>query len=155
MKLPYCMRYFDIYNCQLFNSPGFDPSIRQHSGIWGAADEAMLNIVQLSTLTFFAIPMNYCSPLLKNTGVIWTLKRLSMARLDRHESAVTVKKSYVGHPKTICLKNFYLGSSEYSLYVNISFYWLADFYLMKKSTKVQRKLISQNLLGGPHTVLWT
>jgi hypothetical protein len=27
------------------NSPGFDPSILQHSGIWGAADEAVLNIV--------------------------------------------------------------------------------------------------------------
>ncbi len=27
------------------NSPGFDPSIRRHSGIWGAADEAVLNNV--------------------------------------------------------------------------------------------------------------
>ncbi len=27
------------------NGPGFDPSIRRHSGIWGAADEAVLNIV--------------------------------------------------------------------------------------------------------------
>ncbi len=28
------------------NGPGFDPSIRRHSGIWGAADEAVLNIVR-------------------------------------------------------------------------------------------------------------
>ncbi len=31
--------------CTSCNGPGFDPSIRPHSGIWGAADEAMLNIV--------------------------------------------------------------------------------------------------------------
>ncbi len=30
----------------LRNGPGFDPSIRRHSGIWGAADEAVLNIVR-------------------------------------------------------------------------------------------------------------
>ncbi len=28
------------------NWPGFDPSILRHSGIWGAADEAVLNIAQ-------------------------------------------------------------------------------------------------------------
>ncbi len=32
--------------CTSCNGPGFDPSIRWHSGIWGAADEAVLNIVQ-------------------------------------------------------------------------------------------------------------
>ncbi len=32
--------------CTSCNGPGFDPSIRRHSGIWGAADEAVLNIVQ-------------------------------------------------------------------------------------------------------------
>ncbi len=31
--------------CTSCNSPGFDPSIRRHSGIWGTADEAVLNIV--------------------------------------------------------------------------------------------------------------
>ncbi len=30
--------------CTSCNGPGFDPSIRRHSGIWGAADEAVLNI---------------------------------------------------------------------------------------------------------------
>ncbi len=30
-------------NCRSRNSPGFDPSILRHSGIWGAADEAVLN----------------------------------------------------------------------------------------------------------------
>jgi hypothetical protein len=29
--------------CTSCNSPGFDPSIRRHSGIWGAADETVLN----------------------------------------------------------------------------------------------------------------
>jgi hypothetical protein len=29
-----------------YNGPGFDPSIRRHSGIIGAADEAVLNIVR-------------------------------------------------------------------------------------------------------------
>ncbi len=29
--------------CTSCNGPGFDPSIRRHSGIWGAADEAVLN----------------------------------------------------------------------------------------------------------------
>jgi hypothetical protein len=31
--------------CRSRNSPGFDPSIFRHSGIWGAADEAVLNTV--------------------------------------------------------------------------------------------------------------
>ena len=31
--------------CTSCNGPGFDPSICRHSGIWGAADEALLNIV--------------------------------------------------------------------------------------------------------------
>ncbi len=31
--------------CTSCNGPGFDPSIRRHSGIWGAADEAVLNNV--------------------------------------------------------------------------------------------------------------
>ncbi len=45
--------------CRSCNGPGFDPSIRRHSGIWGAADEAVLNIVRtykinkLSWLAFF------------------------------------------------------------------------------------------------------
>ncbi len=30
--------------CRSSNCPGFDPSILRHSGIWGAADEAALNI---------------------------------------------------------------------------------------------------------------
>ncbi len=32
--------------CTSCNGPGFDPSIRRLSGIWGAADEAVLNIVK-------------------------------------------------------------------------------------------------------------
>ncbi len=32
--------------CRSRNSPGFDPSFLRHSGIWGAADEAVLNTVQ-------------------------------------------------------------------------------------------------------------
>ncbi len=32
--------------CTNCNGPGFDPSIRRHSGIWGTADEAVLNIVR-------------------------------------------------------------------------------------------------------------
>ncbi len=32
--------------CTGCNGPGFDPSIRRHSGIWGAADEAVLNRVR-------------------------------------------------------------------------------------------------------------
>jgi hypothetical protein len=31
--------------CRNRNCPGFDPSTLRHSGIWGAADEAVLNIV--------------------------------------------------------------------------------------------------------------
>ncbi len=31
--------------CRSRNCPGFDPSILRHSGIWGAANEAELNIV--------------------------------------------------------------------------------------------------------------
>ncbi len=32
--------------CTSCNGPGFNPSIRRHSGIWGAADEAVLNTVR-------------------------------------------------------------------------------------------------------------
>ncbi len=32
--------------CTSCTGPGFDPSIRRHSGIWGAADEAVLHIVR-------------------------------------------------------------------------------------------------------------
>ncbi len=32
--------------CTSCNGSGFDPSIRRHSGIWGAADVAVLNIVR-------------------------------------------------------------------------------------------------------------
>ncbi len=32
--------------CTSYNGPGFDSSIRRHSRIWGAADEAVLNIVR-------------------------------------------------------------------------------------------------------------
>ncbi len=32
--------------CTSCNGPGFDPSIRRRSGIWGAADEAVLNTVR-------------------------------------------------------------------------------------------------------------
>jgi hypothetical protein len=38
-------RAFDC-QCTSCNIPGFDPSILRHSGIWGAADEAVLNIVR-------------------------------------------------------------------------------------------------------------
>jgi hypothetical protein len=36
--------------CTSCNGPGFDPSIRRHSGIWGAADEAVPNIVRTNIL---------------------------------------------------------------------------------------------------------
>jgi hypothetical protein len=35
-----------ICQCTSYNGPGFDPSIRRHSRIWGAADKAMLNILR-------------------------------------------------------------------------------------------------------------
>ncbi len=35
--------------CTNCNGPVFDPSIRRHSGIWRAADEAVLNIVRRKT----------------------------------------------------------------------------------------------------------
>ncbi len=34
------------WQCTSCNGSGFDPGIRRHSGIWGAADEAVLNIVR-------------------------------------------------------------------------------------------------------------
>jgi hypothetical protein len=39
---------FRAPDCQCASciGPGFDPSIRRHSGIWGAADEAVLNLVR-------------------------------------------------------------------------------------------------------------
>jgi hypothetical protein len=45
MRSSLVVRAFDC-QCTSCNGPGFDPSIRRHSGIWGAADEAVLNIVR-------------------------------------------------------------------------------------------------------------
>ncbi len=44
----FCSPVVRVSDCQCTgcNGPGFDPSIRRHSGIWGAADEAVLNIVR-------------------------------------------------------------------------------------------------------------
>ncbi len=42
--------------CTSCNGPGFDPSIRRHSGFWGAADEAVLNTVAGPTGTLPAAP---------------------------------------------------------------------------------------------------
>ncbi len=44
MRSSLVVRAFDC-QCTSCNGPGFDPSIRRHSGIWGAADEAVLNTV--------------------------------------------------------------------------------------------------------------
>ncbi len=42
-------------HCTRWNGPGFDPSIRRHSGIWGVADEAVLNKVTLHTAFAFSL----------------------------------------------------------------------------------------------------
>ncbi len=42
MKSSRVVRAFDS-QCRSRNYPGFDPIILRHSGIWGAADEAVLN----------------------------------------------------------------------------------------------------------------
>ncbi len=44
MRSSRVVRAFDSQCCSR-NCPGFDPSILRHSGIWGAADEAVLSIV--------------------------------------------------------------------------------------------------------------
>ncbi len=38
-----------LSQCWSRNCPGFDPSILRHSGIWGAADETVLNTVHIRT----------------------------------------------------------------------------------------------------------
>ncbi len=45
MKSSLVVRASDC-QCTSCNGPGFDPSIHWHRGIWGAADEAVLNIVR-------------------------------------------------------------------------------------------------------------
>jgi len=67
--------------CRSRNCPGSDPSILRHSGIWGAADEAVLNIVHEKKknpyFSFFFLP--WFSSLLwkKERLLLWTgvLKR--------------------------------------------------------------------------------
>ncbi len=60
--------WFGASSCQSqsCNSSGFDPSILRHSGIWGAADEAVLNnvhnkteIVRLMLCQFFIFIVFY------------------------------------------------------------------------------------------------
>ncbi len=45
-----------LSRCQSRNCPGFDPSILRYSGIWGAADEAVLSTNQ-STEKYVKIPL--------------------------------------------------------------------------------------------------
>ncbi len=45
IRVSYCQ-------CTSCNGPGFDPSIRRHSGIWGAADEAVLYKVRKQLFLF-------------------------------------------------------------------------------------------------------
>jgi hypothetical protein len=40
MRSSLVVRAYDC-QCTRCNGPGFDPSIRRHSGIWGAADKAV------------------------------------------------------------------------------------------------------------------
>ncbi len=42
----YCRWQWHPCQCTSCNGPGFDPSIHWHSGIWEAADEAVLNLVR-------------------------------------------------------------------------------------------------------------
>jgi hypothetical protein len=58
------------FGCQC-NSPGFDPSIFRHSGIWGAADEAVLNKVHRKPVRIYSHALKN-----KNTGddlSVWLL----------------------------------------------------------------------------------
>ncbi len=47
------------FQCQSRTSSGFDPSILRHSGIWGAADEAVLNNVRPLKEKAKNIPFHY------------------------------------------------------------------------------------------------
>ncbi len=55
--------------CTSCNGPGFDPCIRRHSGIWGAADETVLNIVRTNKrkkspkIIIIIISLLYCTVL--------------------------------------------------------------------------------------------
>ncbi len=46
--------------CTSCNGPGFDPSIRRHSGIWGAADEAVLNKVRKYKVHIYLEYHSFC-----------------------------------------------------------------------------------------------
>ncbi len=58
--------------CPSRNSPGFDPGILRHRGIWGAADEAVLNkeftkkILKIPLLTISDTGAFFCS-----FGILW------------------------------------------------------------------------------------
>ncbi len=55
--------------CTSCNGPGFDPSIRRHSGIWGAADEAVLNIVL--NKREISLVDSLCLAFFEEHGCIW------------------------------------------------------------------------------------
>ncbi len=59
------------------NGPGFDPSMRRHSGIWGAADEAVLNIVRTKRKNYFTFCRALCQRWLKK-NLIKNLLTLSL-----------------------------------------------------------------------------
>jgi hypothetical protein len=52
--------------CTSCNGPGFDLSIRRHTGIWGTADEAVLNKVRKK--------IKKIPPLQKNLSLVWKSK---------------------------------------------------------------------------------
>jgi hypothetical protein len=73
------------YQCRSLNSPGFDPSILRHSGIWGAADEAVLNTVHREknkkNLLIIRSTISFLSSFAREgvLGQVWTrtIERLS------------------------------------------------------------------------------
>jgi hypothetical protein len=75
--------------CTSCNGPGFDPSIRRHSGIWGAADEAVLNIVRKKkknlpkNISKKRIPFSlfgWCAPVSAPHWIQWKCAKFSWYR---------------------------------------------------------------------------
>ncbi len=112
--------------CTSCNGPEFDPSIRRHSGIWGAADEAVLNIVRKkkkkNTYNIFAHTiLNLCWVCKKN-WVCWVCAKHFLV----HDGCVLkyLSRSHAeGAPKNLCAYSHALTACACQFYSSLCYSW--------------------------------
>ncbi len=96
MRSSLVVRASDCQCTSSCNGPGFEPSIRRHRRIWGAADEAMLNKYENNPPQIFFFSLNLCAATNENDSY-----QQFIAKRDRDQAWVNMlmeagRRGYVG-----------------------------------------------------------